>query len=78
MVLDSDVCTLVWEVITGFPGDYSRPGYPSPYITFSIRRWVPFIPIRIVMVSQNLADLIHEPQFRIWFEFGLIFHDINQ
>jgi len=28
------------------------------------------------MVSQNLADLIHEPQFRIWFEFGFIFHDI--
>ena len=26
------------------------------------------------MVSQNLADLIHELQFRIWFEFRLIFH----
>jgi hypothetical protein len=37
-----------------------------------------FRPIRIVMVSQNLADLIHEPQFRIWSEFGLIFHDIEQ
>jgi hypothetical protein len=37
-----------------------------------------FCPIRIVMVSQNLADLIHESQFRIWFEFGLIFHDIKQ
>jgi hypothetical protein len=35
-------------------------------------------PIRIVMVSQNLVDLIHEPQFRIWFEFELIFHDIKQ
>jgi hypothetical protein len=34
--------------------------------------------LRIVMVSQNLADLIHEPQFRIKFEFGLIFHDIEQ
>ena len=33
-----------------------------------------FCPIRIVMVSQNLADLNHELQFRIWFEFGLIFH----
>ncbi len=32
--------------------------------------------IRIVMISQKLADLIHESQFRIWFEFGLIFHDI--
>jgi len=30
------------------------------------------------MVYQNPADLIHEPQFRIWFEFGLIFHDIKQ
>ncbi len=29
-------------------------------------------PIRIVMISQNPADLIHESQFRIWFEFGLI------
>jgi len=28
MELDSDVCTLVREVITGFPGDYSGPGYP--------------------------------------------------
>jgi hypothetical protein len=28
------------------------------------------------MVSQNLANLIHELQFRNWFEFGLIFHDI--
>ena len=35
-------------------------------------------PIRIVMVSQNLPDLIHEPQFLIWFEFGLIIHDIEQ
>jgi len=30
MVFDSDVGTFVWEVITGFPGDYSPPGYPSP------------------------------------------------
>jgi Arc/MetJ-type ribon-helix-helix transcriptional regulator len=29
------------------------------------------------MVSQDLVDLIHELQFRIWFEFGLIFHDIR-
>jgi hypothetical protein len=28
------------------------------------------------MISQNPADLIHKSQFRIWFEFGLIFHDI--
>jgi hypothetical protein len=33
-----------------------------------------FCPIRIVMVFQNPADLIHELQFRIWFEFGLICH----
>ena len=25
------------------------------------------------MVSQYLVDLTHEPQFRIWFEFGFIF-----
>jgi len=30
-----------------------------------------------MMVSQNLADLIHEPQIRIWFEFGFIFHNID-
>jgi hypothetical protein len=36
-----------------------------------------FDPLRIVMVSQNPAGLIHELQFRIWFEFGLIFQDIK-
>ena len=30
------------------------------------------------MVPQNLTNLIHEPQFRIWFEFGLFFHDIKK
>jgi len=30
-----------------------------------------------MMVSQNLADLIYEPQIRIWFEFGFIFHNID-
>jgi hypothetical protein len=30
-----------------------------------------------VMISHNLADLIHELQFLIWFEFGIIFHDIK-
>ena len=30
-----------------------------------------------MMVSQNLADLIHEPQFRIWLEFGFISHDFE-
>jgi hypothetical protein len=44
------------------------------YATLGVRL---FRPIRIVMVSQNLADLIHELQFRIWFELGLIFHDIK-
>ncbi len=38
MLLDSDVCTLVWEVITGFPGGYSPPGYPSPWREY-IFRW---------------------------------------
>jgi hypothetical protein len=48
--------------------------FDKPYnpVTVSL-----FCPIRIVMVSQNLADLVHELQFRIWFEFGLIFHDIR-
>jgi hypothetical protein len=26
----------------------------------------PFGPVRVVMVPQKLADLIHEPQPRIW------------
>jgi len=30
-----------------------------------------------MMVSQNLPHLIHEPQIRIWFEFGFIFHDFE-
>lgn len=30
-----------------------------------------------MMVSQNLADLIYEPQIRIWSEFGFIFHDFE-
>jgi hypothetical protein len=37
-----------------------------------------FRPIRIVMVFRQVGGLIHEPQFRIWFEFGLVFHDIKQ
>jgi hypothetical protein len=29
-----------------------------------------------MMVSQNLPGLIHEPQIRIWCEFGFIVHDL--
>ena len=33
--------------------------------------------IGVMVIPQDLSNLIHEPEFRIWSEFFCIFHAIN-